>query len=200
MIYEEVTRSSESTTTSDSYHEIKNRWHSAEDVRNVPKCNIQKQRLQQPQSNCSGGGGDASLQQCHQDVDSTTSKRNSSERSIDRYSCGGSNKEKHLKKVCRYSVLTKGQLFYIISGFTVCSQTFSFRDKRNDIGKMRKCRNQDPPIITTTAATPQDSPNTTLEPGSSFKHWDSIDLEKLEKVTFLFVIHLYVIKHFFPHP
>lgn len=47
LIYEEVSRSccSESTTTSDSYHEVRNRWHSAEDVRKVPKCNIQKQRL-----------------------------------------------------------------------------------------------------------------------------------------------------------
>ena len=36
MIYDEVVRScSESTTTSDSYHEIKNRWHSAEDIRKV---------------------------------------------------------------------------------------------------------------------------------------------------------------------
>lgn len=43
-------------------------------------------------------------------------------------------------------------------------------------------RQHTPPIITTTAATPQDSPNTTLEAGTSFKHWDSLDLEALEKV------------------
>lgn len=48
LIYEEARSCSESTTTSDSYHEIKNKWHSAEDVRKVPKCNIQKQKMLQP--------------------------------------------------------------------------------------------------------------------------------------------------------
>lgn len=106
MIYDEATRSSESTTTSDSYHEIKNRWHSAEDVRNVPKCNIQKQRLQlQPQS-----GGEIQLQQQqqpqHQDLEASTPKRNSSEKSIDRYSNScSSNKEKHLRKVKKKKLL-----------------------------------------------------------------------------------------------
>lgn len=38
----------------------------------------------------------------------------------------------------------------------------------------------DPPIITTTAATPQDSPNTTIELGASFTDWD-IDLETIDK-------------------
>ncbi|XP_055600094.1 voltage-dependent T-type calcium channel subunit alpha-1G isoform X2 [Uranotaenia lowii] len=39
----------------------------------------------------------------------------------------------------------------------------------------------DPPIITTTAATPQDSPNATLETGITFKDWENIDFEQLEK-------------------
>lgn len=39
----------------------------------------------------------------------------------------------------------------------------------------------DPPIITTTAATPQDSPNATLEGGASFKDWENLDFEQLEK-------------------
>lgn len=52
------------------------------------------------------------------------------------------------------------------------------------MGKARNIpfRHHTPPIITTTAATPQDSPNTTLEAGCSFKHWDSLDLQSLEKV------------------
>lgn len=39
MIYDEVLRSGSdgSTTTSESYHEIRNKWHSAEDVRKVYK-------------------------------------------------------------------------------------------------------------------------------------------------------------------
>ncbi|XP_062714387.1 voltage-dependent T-type calcium channel subunit alpha-1G isoform X3 [Aedes albopictus] len=55
--------------------------------------------------------------------------------------------------------------------------------------KQRKCEPlklyniqvTDPPIITTTAATPQDSPNATLEGGASFKDWENLDFEQLEK-------------------
>ncbi|XP_037028717.1 voltage-dependent T-type calcium channel subunit alpha-1G isoform X5 [Bradysia coprophila] len=140
LIYEEARSCSESTTTSDSYHEIKNKWHSAEDVRKVPKCNIQKQRMLQPTFT-----NDATLER-------EGSKRNS-DKSIDRFV---PNKQ-----------LTK---------------TYSIKERRTDGPKLNiKCRNQDPPIITTTAATPQDSPNTTLEPGASFRHWESADLESLGK-------------------
>lgn len=84
MIYDDVIRScSESTTTSDSYHEIKNRWHSAEDIRKVPKCNIQKQRLLQPNK------------QNDSTQDLETAKRNS-EKSIDKYA-----KDRPLQKVKR---------------------------------------------------------------------------------------------------
>lgn len=84
MIYEDVIRScSESTTTSDSYHEIKNRWHSAEDIRKVPKCNIQKQRLLQPNN------------QNDSTQDLETAKRNS-DKSIDKYT-----KDRPLQKVQR---------------------------------------------------------------------------------------------------
>lgn len=72
LIYEEARSCSESTTTSDSYHEIKNKWHSAEDVRKVPKCNIQKQRMLQPTHT-----NDATLER-------EGSKRNS-DKSIDRF-------------------------------------------------------------------------------------------------------------------
>lgn len=39
----------------------------------------------------------------------------------------------------------------------------------------------EPPIITTTAATPQDSPSNTMEMGTSLKDWEHVDLESLEK-------------------
>lgn len=73
LIYEEARSCSESTTTSDSYHEIKNKWHSAEDVRKVPKCNIQKQRLLQPTLTNDAG-----------QLEREGSKRNS-DKSIDRF-------------------------------------------------------------------------------------------------------------------
>lgn len=87
MIYDEVTRSccSESTTTSESEH-IRNRWHSAEDIRKVPKCNIMKQLLSQP------GGGQHQQQQQQSNSssrdcscgDSDRSSRHTSDNTIDR--------------------------------------------------------------------------------------------------------------------
>lgn len=96
MIYDDVIRSgSESTTTSDSYHEIKNRWHSAEDIRKVPKCNIQKQRLLQPNNQ------NDSTQELE------TNKRNS-DKSIDKYT-----KHRPLQKVQRLDQIIILQRFII---------------------------------------------------------------------------------------
>lgn len=63
-------------------------------------------------------------------------------------------------------------------------QTYSGKDPKTEAIKAKNFiyRQHTPPIITTTAATPQDSPNTTLEAGTSFKHWDSLDLQALDKV------------------
>lgn len=41
-------------------------------------------------------------------------------------------------------------------------------------------RTHEPPIITTTAATPQDSPNNTMEIGVSLKDWEKVDMDQLE--------------------
>lgn len=50
----------------------------------------------------------------------------------------------------------------------------SVRDKnRSADGR----KHPDPPIITTTAATPQDSPSNTMEMGTTLKDWEQIDLE-----------------------
>lgn len=66
-------------------------------------------------------------------------------------------------------------------------QTYSGKDPKTEAIKAKNFvyRQHTPPIITTTAATPQDSPNTTLEAGTSFKHWDSLDLQALEQVKFI---------------
>lgn len=166
LIYEEARSCSESTTTSDSYHEIKNKWHSAEDVRKVPKCNIQKQRMLQPTFT-----NDATLER-------DGAKRNS-DKSIDRFV-----QTKKLTKVI-ISTLIYSSLQFINNATILSIQTYSIKERRAEAHKLNiKCQNHDPPIITTTAATPQDSPNTTLEPGASFRHWESVDLECLGKVTF----------------
>lgn len=55
------------------------------------------------------------------------------------------------------------------------------RDKNK--GERREKRGGDkrePPTITTTAATPQDSPNNTMEIGTKLRDWEQIDMEQLE--------------------
>ncbi|XP_021706156.1 voltage-dependent T-type calcium channel subunit alpha-1G isoform X2 [Aedes aegypti] len=58
---------------------------------------------------------------------------------------------------------------------------YSNRKKKCEPLKLYNIQVTDPPIITTTAATPQDSPNATLEGGASFKDWENLDFEQLEK-------------------
>lgn len=58
----------------------------------------------------------------------------------------------------------------------------SIKERRHDQKdqKLEKLKIYDPPTITTTAATPQDSPNTTLELGASMKDWELLEMEPLE--------------------
>lgn len=51
---------------------------------------------------------------------------------------------------------------------------------RRDKHKTEKRAVREPPIITTTAATPQDSPNNTMEMGTTLKDWEQNDMEQLE--------------------
>lgn len=60
----------------------------------------------------------------------------------------------------------------------------SVRDKNKS--ERHKHNKREPPTITTTAATPQDSPNNTMEVGTRLKDWEQIDMEQLE-VTVSFV-------------
>lgn len=46
------------------------------------------------------------------------------------------------------------------------------KERRSESAKAKNIKCFTPPIITTTAATPQDSPSTTLEPGASFSDWE----------------------------
>lgn len=59
-------------------------------------------------------------------------------------------------------------------------QTNSIKDRRGQSEKVKRFKT---PIITTTAATPQDSPNTTLESGASFKHWEQMNFECIDKAS-----------------
>lgn len=57
------------------------------------------------------------------------------------------------------------------------TQTYSIKERRSEAPRLSKIRlARDPPIITTTAATPQDSPSTTLEPGMSFRQWGDMEV------------------------
>lgn len=125
------------STTSDSYNELRNRWFSAEELRKLNnfdvKCNIQKQKLLQGETDAAEG-----------QVPTYLSKSNQEKEMHQR---SGSHKRRH----------------------------HSVRDKN----KSEK-RTHEPPIITTTAATPQDSPSNTMEIGSSMKDWEKGDMEQLE--------------------
>jgi voltage-dependent calcium channel T type alpha-1G len=62
----------------------------------------------------------------------------------------------------------------------------SVRDKnRTTSGGESGRKSHDPPLITTTAATPQDSPSNTMEMGTSLKDWENVDLESVERVKLL---------------
>uniref|UniRef100_A0A1B0DPW7 Uncharacterized protein n=1 Tax=Phlebotomus papatasi TaxID=29031 RepID=A0A1B0DPW7_PHLPP len=142
-IYDDIRSFSESTTTSDSYQDVKNKWHSAEELRknrdsvSEPKCNIQKQKLLQPKLDYSS--------------ESLGNKTVVPSRQFERDSASNS----------------------------------SFRTKPNkshcEVLKLDCIKLSEPPTITTTAATPQDSPNTTTEMGSSFKPWDDPNFECADK-------------------
>lgn len=72
-------------------------------------------------------------------------------------------------------------------------KTYSIRDRRGDVPRLAKIRPiREPPIITTTAATPQDSPNTTLESGSTFRNWGQPDSDSTEVFINFFINDMYL--------
>lgn len=129
------------STTSESYNELRNRWFSAEELRKLNnfdvKCNIQKQKLLQGETDAVEGQPPAYLSKSNQEK----------EMQQQHHKRTGSHKRRH----------------------------HSVRDKQR--GEIRV---YDPPTITTTAATPQDSPNNTMEVGTTLKNWDHVEMEQLE--------------------
>ncbi|XP_049285506.1 voltage-dependent T-type calcium channel subunit alpha-1G isoform X3 [Anopheles funestus] len=134
-VYDDQRSFSESSTT-DSYNGSRGKWYSVEElskVRNLDiKCNIQKQRLLQPN---------------YEDPKNVAQKNK---------------REKDVSK----PEPTSGK---------------KMKGKKTESLKLYNIQVQDPPIITTTAATPQDSPSGTMESGTSFKDWDQADFEKYER-------------------
>ncbi|XP_052896523.1 voltage-dependent T-type calcium channel subunit alpha-1G [Anopheles moucheti] len=134
-VYDDQRSFSESSTT-DSYNGSRGKWYSVEElskVRNLDiKCNIQKQRLLQPN---------------YEDPKNVAQKNK---------------REKDVSK----PEPTSGK---------------KIKGKKTESLKLYNIQVQDPPIITTTAATPQDSPSGTMESGTSFKDWDQADFEKYER-------------------
>ncbi|GAB0089753.1 Voltage-dependent T-type calcium channel subunit alpha [Sergentomyia squamirostris] len=145
-IYDDIRSFSESTTTSDSYQDMKNKWHSAEELRknrdsaSEPKCNIQKQKLLQPKLDYSSDS---------------------------------------LTKSAMVALPPTGRQFD-----RDAVSNSSFRTKPNkshcEVLKLDCIRLNEPPTITTTAATPQDSPNATTD-SNSFKPWDESNFDCTDK-------------------
>lgn len=81
---------------------------------------------------------------------------------------------KHFKMVSRE---VRGSRVSLINSLSF-SQASLGRESTVDSGRGRSFKSMTPPIITTTAATPQDSPSTTLEHGLSICDWDKPSLLK----------------------
>jgi hypothetical protein len=92
-----------------------------------------------------------------------------------------SQKDKNIEMRRRVTQIT-GR-FYLKILKTIFFQ--SLKGKRNEHYRHDNLR-IDPPIITTTAATPEDSPNTSLETGVSFKSWEHLDIESIDKSVIVF--------------
>lgn len=159
------------STTSDSYNELRNRWFSAEELRKLNnidvKCNIQKQKLLQgaaAASNGGSGGGSngGGVDVETGDVQSNYLSKSNQEKEMNQRQ--GSYKRRH-----GHSVKDKNRSSAGGSGV-------------GDVGR----KHPEPPIITTTAATPQDSPSNTMEMGTSLKDWEQIDLENFVSLFFYF--------------
>ncbi|XP_034671028.1 uncharacterized protein LOC117902498 isoform X5 [Drosophila subobscura] len=167
-MYDESRSEADSSTTNDSYYEVRNRWRSAEDVRKLQdsaeliieaKSNMHRQRLLQPSHDYQinelptpGGGALSSA---------TPASGQDKE-------AGGSNIHKLMshEEMSGSSSKPRGGL----------KKTYSVKDRRSEASRLSKMRLvREPPIITTTAATPQDSPSTTLEPGMSFRQWGDME-------------------------
>ncbi|XP_041450490.1 uncharacterized protein LOC111069365 isoform X11 [Drosophila obscura] len=164
-MYDESRSEADSSTTNDSYYEVRNRWRSAEDVRklqdsaeliNEAKSNMHRQRLLQPSH-------DYQINE----LPTPTAASATAASGLDNKEAGGSSIHKLMShEESSGSSKPRGGL----------KKTYSIKDRRSEASRLSKMRLvREPPIITTTAATPQDSPSTTLEPGMSFRQWGDME-------------------------
>nr|XP_032288883.1 uncharacterized protein LOC6633654 isoform X11 [Drosophila virilis] len=162
-MYDESRSEADSSTTNDSYYEVRNRWRSAEDVRkqlqdsaelNIEtKSNIHRQRLLQP----------------IQDYQINELPAQGASASVLGNAAAGSGllpSDKEAGSKAHEEAKPRGGL----------KKTYSIKERRSEAPRLTKMRLiRDPPLITTTAATPQDSPSTTMEPGMSFRQWGDME-------------------------
>lgn len=138
------------STTSDSYNELRNRWFSAEELRKLNNNIDVKCNIQKQkllQGAAASGGGGG-------DVEAGEAAQ------LPSNYLSKSNQEKEMNQRQGSSKRRHGH---------------SVKDKNRSTSDGRK--QPDPPIITTTAATPQDSPSNTMEMGTSLRDWEQIDLD-----------------------
>ncbi|KAL9871929.1 ca[2+]-channel protein alpha[[1]] subunit T isoform 1-T4 [Glossina fuscipes fuscipes] len=149
-MYDESPSEADSSSTNESYYEVRNRWHSAEDIyklQNTAELYVEtKSNTQKPQQSTAA----ASL--------------------LNRKPA-----EKDISKVVASLAIAGAE-----DERRIMKKTYSLKDRRGDLPRLAKIRPlREPPIITTTAATPQDSPNTTQGSGKSFRDWTSTSEEDM---------------------
>ncbi|XP_034490268.1 voltage-dependent T-type calcium channel subunit alpha-1G [Drosophila innubila] len=162
-MYDESRSEADSSTTNDSYYEVRNRWRSAEDVRKLQdsaeliieaKSNMHRQRLLQPIQ-------DYQINELPSHSGSTVSAAAGA-------AAGSAADKEASSKLLPHddSKPPRGGL----------KKTYSIKDRRSEAPRLSKMRLiRDPPLITTTAATPQDSPSTTMDSGMTFRQWGDLE-------------------------
>lgn len=160
------------STTSESYNELRNRWFSAEELRKLNnfdvKCNIQKQKLLQGEADAAEGQPPTYHSKSHHHDRERHEKERHDRHDKERH-------ERHDKERHERHDKERPEKEHHQRSGSHKRRHRSERDKNKSEKRLRE-----PPTITTTAATPQDSPNNTMEVGKSLKEWEQIDMEQLE--------------------
>ncbi|XP_031625019.1 voltage-dependent T-type calcium channel subunit alpha-1G isoform X2 [Contarinia nasturtii] len=149
LMFEDYRSCSDSISSSDNFQEMRNKWHSAEDVRKSRKIRAQ-------------------LQKEHEEKSIANNSHRQTQAMVYVYVNNDTHSDNELSK-------SKQSIDADIDKIVLENKHFRMSPKDNAAGSSRgrKMGKRNPPIITTTAATPQDSPIATLAHGMSFSEWEN---------------------------
>ncbi|XP_055304336.1 voltage-dependent T-type calcium channel subunit alpha-1G [Sitodiplosis mosellana] len=151
LMLEDYRSGTDSISSSDNCQESRNKWHSAEDVRSRKiRAQLQKEQEEKSANNATHRQTQAMVYVYVNNDTHSDNEMSKSKQSID------ADIDKIVLENKHFRMSPKDN-----------NAGGSSRGQRRGAGKMN------PPIITTTAATPQDSPIATLAHGMSFSEWEN---------------------------